>query len=239
MDFIARVNPKYLAAVALFRAKNDVRYYLNGIFLEPHPEKGVVITATNGHVIGSIHDPAGFAQTSFIFQPDERIIKACKLKAWQKSWHPDAVWIAERCAVVVSNLGKDLAQDAQPAVPVLFGENHIEAATSALVDGKFPNWRRLFQKERAEPTPGFPWLRTDIMQPFLDAAKILNPGYTSAIHCAPNGPEVSAYVQLEASPADPDARFIGLAMPMRPGRARTESMPTWLERMIAAEQPAT
>lgn len=236
MKYLARVNPRYLAAIALFRAKKDVRYYLQGIYVEPHPEKGVIITATDGNCLGSIHDPQGFAEQAFIFQPHERIIKACKLKAWQKAWRPEAAWIAERHVVVVSNLGKDIAQDAQPAEPVMFGENHIEAAPSALVDGKFPNWRRLFEYERKEPVPStFPWLRTEVMQPFLDAAKIINPGFTAAIHCQPHGESASSYVQIHPSPDDPDARFIGLAMPMRPSQSKTDRMPAWLAKILPAE----
>lgn len=45
---------------AVFMAKNDIRYYLNGVFVEPVPGGGgVVIVATNGHALGACVDKDG------------------------------------------------------------------------------------------------------------------------------------------------------------------------------------
>lgn len=49
----------------LFRAANEcvsdeeTRYYLNGVYVQPHPEKGVLLTATDGHRLVCIHDETG------------------------------------------------------------------------------------------------------------------------------------------------------------------------------------
>ncbi|HCK4895383.1 TPA: hypothetical protein N0H42_000458 [Pseudomonas aeruginosa] len=57
MELLARAKAHYLAAVSLFMAHNDVRYYLNGISIEPASQGGVLLIATNGHHIGVMHDP--------------------------------------------------------------------------------------------------------------------------------------------------------------------------------------
>lgn len=89
MDIIARVNPKYFAAINLFAAENDVRYYLCGVYIEPHPEKGAVIVATNGHIIGIIHDPEGFcAKPIIVGDITKPLISACRSKGICKGMPP-------------------------------------------------------------------------------------------------------------------------------------------------------
>lgn len=56
-----KFNIEYLPMLAAFAAKNDVRYFLNGFHVKPHPEKGVILTATDGHCLINIHDEDGFS----------------------------------------------------------------------------------------------------------------------------------------------------------------------------------
>ncbi|GJH00247.1 hypothetical protein [Paraburkholderia terrae] len=39
-----------------FAADSDIRYYLNGVNVEPAPGGGALITATNGHMMVQVHD---------------------------------------------------------------------------------------------------------------------------------------------------------------------------------------
>lgn len=64
--YIAKVNPKFFHAISLFASKSDVRYYLEGVFIESNPKGGVNIVATNGHVMAVMHDPEGFAHKQII-----------------------------------------------------------------------------------------------------------------------------------------------------------------------------
>ncbi len=54
-----RVNVKALAAAHMFKAKDDVRYYLKGILISPDPDKGLNIIGTDGHRMLIVHDPEG------------------------------------------------------------------------------------------------------------------------------------------------------------------------------------
>lgn len=52
---------RYAAAMAPFISTEETRYYLNGICVQPRPT-GTVLLATDGHVLGMIHDPDAWAE---------------------------------------------------------------------------------------------------------------------------------------------------------------------------------
>ncbi|HFX3038679.1 TPA: hypothetical protein ACRNK2_004981 [Pseudomonas aeruginosa] len=78
MELIAGAKAHYLAAVSLFMAHNDVRYYLNGISIEPASQGGVLLIATNGHHIGVMHDPDGWASNKIIISPSKALVAGLK-----------------------------------------------------------------------------------------------------------------------------------------------------------------
>lgn len=51
-----RLSARLVALVTPFMAAKDIRYYLCGVNVRPHPDGGAVICATNGHVLGAVHD---------------------------------------------------------------------------------------------------------------------------------------------------------------------------------------
>ncbi|GGD00099.1 hypothetical protein [Undibacterium terreum] len=63
---IARINAVAVKLVFPFIAKEDIRYYLNGINIRPLPEGGVMIVATDGHRAIVVRDPNGFAEEEII-----------------------------------------------------------------------------------------------------------------------------------------------------------------------------
>lgn len=68
-----------LAFLSHYMATNDIRYYLNGIFLTPMPDgPGVIGAATNGHVLGLWRDPAGEIDRPAILKVTKGLITACK-----------------------------------------------------------------------------------------------------------------------------------------------------------------
>ena len=75
-----KFNIEYLPMLAAFAAKQDVRYYLNGFHVKPHPEKGVILTATDGHCLVTIHDEDGFSDGEYIYQITKELVKAANKK---------------------------------------------------------------------------------------------------------------------------------------------------------------
>lgn len=68
----------------LFRAASEVqsneetRYYLNGVYVHPHPESGVVLVATDGHRMLCCHDVTGKCDKAAIVRVDPKALAAVK-----------------------------------------------------------------------------------------------------------------------------------------------------------------
>ncbi|GGY87924.1 hypothetical protein [Shewanella fodinae] len=69
---------KYLPMLATFCAKQDIRYYLNGFHIKPHPQVGVVLTATDGHRLVTIHDKEGKSNGEYIYPISTQLNAAAK-----------------------------------------------------------------------------------------------------------------------------------------------------------------
>lgn len=55
----AKISSRYYADAGMFTTEEESRYSLNALHLERHPEKGVIIVATDGHTMGVFHDIGG------------------------------------------------------------------------------------------------------------------------------------------------------------------------------------
>lgn len=170
MNYLARVNPKYFAAIELYAAKQDVRYYLNGVRIEPHPQQGAIIIATNGHRLAAIHDPDGWCKEPIIVGDIPRsLVAACKAKGNElKFTAPKQLWVSKTSAVV---MGCD--DSAPPQDP--FNVMALHAVRITLIDGNYPNWQRVLPKKRAELPTRFPSLNPAYLAELHEVASILDP----------------------------------------------------------------
>lgn len=73
---------QYLQVLAAFAAKKDVRYYLNGFHIKPHHEQGVILTATDGHRLVTIHDVDGESNGEFTFPISKQLLSASKSRGY-------------------------------------------------------------------------------------------------------------------------------------------------------------
>lgn len=63
---IAKINGIVPKILFPFVAKQDIRYYLNGINIRPLIEGGVMISASDGHRLIVVRDPEGFVDREII-----------------------------------------------------------------------------------------------------------------------------------------------------------------------------
>lgn len=116
------VSASLLRAALTFAGTRDVRYYLNGVLVEPMPDgNGVLLIATDGHRLAVLHDPAGNAD-------GWAIVARHKLPTLRKA---DAGGLATF----------DGARGTYPggtSLPVEF------------IDGRFPDWRAVIPNVTAE-----------------------------------------------------------------------------------------
>lgn len=225
MEFLARVNPKYFAAIHLCSANQDVRYYLNAVQIERHPEKGVIIVATNGHMLGAVHDPDGWLRDGvdsvLVGKATKRLLAACQAKRGSDGEEPKSLWIASKFSVVSSS--GDPSEGPEPFGPLA----HL-TEKSELVDGRFPDWRKAIPASRSPMDTSFPWINGEYLETFHKVAIALSGQKRFAgggLHLEPNGERNAVVVRLQS--VDLEERFFGVIMTMR-GNQLDSMMPAWL-----------
>jgi len=80
MKTLATLDSKAIAVAALCQAKDDVRFYLNGIYCRPAPDGkgGVQVCATDGHRLVIVTDRNGICEEPFIIRFDPTSITKLK-----------------------------------------------------------------------------------------------------------------------------------------------------------------
>ena len=116
-----QVNANLFARVAVAQSPDPCRYYLQGVCIQPHPRgEGVSLTATDGNCLLTAHDP----------KADPATLPA---------------------GGIIVNLGKDGLKAARkgqtvtidPATGDASVDNAWRSASTTIVDGAFPDWRRV------------------------------------------------------------------------------------------------
>lgn len=78
----ARFSASALLFAAPFRARNDIRFYLGGVHVQPHPDGGVLVAASDGYQLGVAYDPLGQANRPFLAAVQPSLLSAAgKAKA--------------------------------------------------------------------------------------------------------------------------------------------------------------
>ncbi|MGX5220293.1 hypothetical protein ACVTMO_16875 [Pseudomonas segetis] len=231
MEYLARVNPKYFAAIHQCAAKGDVRYYLNAVQIERHPQGGVLIVATNGHFMGAIHDPDGWIadgrDSVLIGTVSKRLLSACSARKGPDSRPPAKLWIAEKFSLVSS-------LDDTDEEPEMFGDpSHLTEKTD-LIDGLFPNWKRVIPTKRRTRVEPFPCINGEYLEAFnkigvlLTGRKCFGGG---GMRIEPSVGDGAVIVRFNSN--DLIDRFFGVVMPMA-----SEPLPSLLPAWAASEAEA-
>lgn len=61
-------NTHLFHVASLFASTEQARYYLGGVYIEPHKTGGVTMTATDGHKLIHLHDPDGACDKPLILK---------------------------------------------------------------------------------------------------------------------------------------------------------------------------
>ena len=126
----AIISAKYLPLLGEFRARTDeIRYYLQGVFIEPHESVGAYLCATDGHRFVVVHDEEAVIETAMLVNPTKLVIRESK--------HARLADFDGR--------GVDLQDDE---------EEFLLRAPAPLIDARFPDWRSLIPAEDIVCEPG-------------------------------------------------------------------------------------
>lgn len=227
MEFLARVNSRYFAAIKLFASEKDVRYYLHGVCIERHPDQGVILIATNGHILAAIHDPDGWLaegrDSMIVGGIQKSLISACTARTKKACLGVKDLWIAERCAVVTLQ--------GTEGEPEPFGTGTTANEKIELIDAKFPDWQKAAVPGELAPVKRFPNINGKYLARFAEAAVVLLGERTSRMYgCAldiqPTAQDGKIIVRIPSELLVD--RFIGVIMPLRADIIPKTLMPSWL-----------
>jgi len=122
------INARYYLEAGAFVTKEISRYTLNAVRVEPHPEGGAVIIATDGHTMGIFHDRDG--------KCDEPITIA---------WRPEIARLAKakkgETRQIKVNGDLDIVKTATKHDPARTLVRFFEAILTA--NSQFPDWRKV------------------------------------------------------------------------------------------------
>lgn len=139
-----------------FQSTEETRYYLNGFHVEPHCEKGAMIVATDGHILGACHDENAILdpKQERLWNLPKDILKACK-PGGRDAW---ARWlILDGKGFENYKVGVALAPDTPEALSAWDNQDPELVLATGLVrpiDGTFPDWRRVVPQVEGPPGNG-------------------------------------------------------------------------------------
>jgi hypothetical protein len=128
------LKARRVAAIATFQGVNDTRTWINGVYVEPHPD-GVVIVATDGSTMGAWLDVSGVIEHPAILRITPKLQAACKG--------------SHRLTIVDGHL---VVEHEATAQALYTQEGDWE------VPGHFPDYKKIL----ATLTSSSPWLQTPI-----------------------------------------------------------------------------
>jgi hypothetical protein len=222
-DDFARINVRDFARVLPFRADQDVRYYLNGVCVEPADGGGAVIVATNGHMLAAMRSPDTLVTERVIVNVTPAFASAVKKASRSELSFIRAATKTSALEVVNSvpgngrNRGEDIAF-VKPGLP--------------FIDGKFPEWRKIIPSDD-KIGKGLPSsYNADYLRRALDA---ICEGPKQHYHhliqfyhaVADKSHHSTAIIRMNGQD------FVCLVMPVHADN--TEAMPGWARSVPAAE----
>lgn len=202
-----KCNAELFRIATSCQSKEEARYYLCGVFVEPHGVKGVMLTATDGHRLISIYDENGFADEKAIISLSPAALKECKATK-----HSKRILVVDGANAAVH--GEDLEGTPGDVVAV---------SPKCRVDGVFPDYRRVVPKIEFTDKTRPAHFDGRLLSTFCDIAADLmkEKGERTKPLVRVLGDVDSPAVVLFAN----DERAFGVLMPVR--GAGKEALPWW------------
>lgn len=125
-----RCNANLFRIATACQSREETRFCLQGVYVHPHPVKGVVLVTTDGHRMLVIHDESGGADESAILNLGDAL-KACKPKRGIR--RDVQLWTGENNANISEVFGPEDALEFKP----------IAVAVNVRIDGTFPDYARV------------------------------------------------------------------------------------------------
>lgn len=220
---VSIISATYAHKIQFCVSSEQKRYYLNGFMIESHPVEGAYLVATDGHRMGIFHDAAAkVAKSKDIIQLPKDFLKACKARSSFDLF----VYIDHDAKT--AHLAPALDEGA--ALPEDLSKLPLcsAIALNVLVDGTFPDWRRVCPPEPTDNAISVAGFNSKYLGDFGTVLDLRGGAPVSVYSKEPLAP---AWVFVSGVP-----EFIGVIMPMR--CESVPSLPSWLNASPAAAPSA-
>lgn len=138
----AIINAKYYSEAGAFTSKEESRYTLRAIRIEPHPEGGAVIVATDGHTLGLFYDADAICDAPAQIEFRKEIARFCEPSTQKdKTTFVRLMQIEDDITIVETLTGAGYDEDPLSRI-VRFFEVHAQ--------GQFPDWRMVLPTAPSE-----------------------------------------------------------------------------------------
>jgi hypothetical protein len=209
MGMQIKVDAKLFRAVRLVQSAEETRYYLCGVYVQPHPEKGALLVATDGHRMLA-HDAEGVCKKAAICAIDGEAFT-------RKVATPE---VADKI---------EIDTDGIAAVGT------YRSVKSVFIDGTYPDWSRVLlpvlklAKNRfyGKPVLGAAAYNAKYISHLEKVVRVLNPegGYRSVKPITFNDSDPG----LVLFPDNPN--IFGVLMPMR-AMAMEPAFPAFMKEVL-------
>lgn len=156
------INLKYIAAAMTAMAEMDVRYYLNGVYIEPVDDSTCFVVATDGHRLLAVRAPIRGAVPRAGIIPGTALM-ALKIKPDQEAditFHEETA-LANKFSI--TNRSLNLRKNFTPVT-----------LSGTLIDGRFPDWRKVIPKKVGPDPMPYAQVNPDYMADMSKAFKLLS-----------------------------------------------------------------
>lgn len=205
---ILTVNSALFWLAAQFRSLEPSFEAIHCIHVSPHPEKGVYITALNGHMFGMAYDETGEASEPLVLRVTKETLNRIKPRRVGKTAKPNAP-----CTLRLVDF------DGKPHLAVYDGWEkpvHIQFGDPAVTKYPYPDFWNFVRKFSGctAPTPHVPVLPMGGLDHFIKAVDV----YRNAFSAPPRsmciypaqGIEGPVGLRFDCVPG-----FLGIIMPMK------------------------
>ncbi len=219
------VSARAIAALLPFKSKDECRYYLNGIHVEPALPQfgGVILVATDGHKMAIVHDILGEADAAHILDIPRSLARMLGRKASQTALSARAHFL--RAAVhLVDTEFPDTADASEPS------PHHLYTGYAPGIDGTFPDWRRaVIPGAEVKHTGCAIVINAAYFADFLRAAQCLSEDRRAPPILRIYAPTADGPALITSAHAEDGLSFAGYLMPHRDTLAGDgKTAPAWL-----------
>jgi len=205
------VSARAIAALLPFASKDETRYYLNGIKIEPARADfgGVLLIATDGHKLAVVHDLLGQTDGEHIVSIPSGLSRLLGRSATRTALKTRAHFIGNAVHLVDEDF-PDTLDATEPT------EHHLFTGYGPDIEGDYPAWRKVFDFARERRHAGLPvTLNAVNISDFINAANVLKEVRNGPAPFSVYSPEIGAPSLITAENNEDGLAFVGLLMPMR------------------------